>query len=356
MKILFLCLVLVLSQLADRAEAGFFNMRKNDIKSVAKGVSGASKTLTPAHGNQKLEPYKLRKDYREINKWLVENGNDEPGLDEVLDLHEMLQAGKKLPNVQHQALSQFTSLIQLVSPEKYSCGLTGYKILKNNVISSDEDIMVTDDKVEKLRPIDKIIRDLAVKHAHACKLKYANQLYKVETENKQLFKEVELMMSDITKFDLATLENVRAIVRDPRFVAAEKAIQVFDLKSDAVAEILLKYIRRWARGDPNFMFLDKMPDPKKRGKFIFDEGEAMALIQRYTVQNCQQFLFKTENILKPAAYEGKLLNLEEDYGLGADALMDLMVWIQYYRLCDVMVNTDSETLVKNIVNLIREEF
>jgi len=253
------------------------------------------------------------------------------------------------------ALVQFTSLVKLMVPDNRHCDMIGHDIMKNNELSSGQRLIVPDTEVGPLRRIDSVIRQVAVEHAERCRLEYPKMFKAARdgADNERLANVKSMMDSIIETSTRRVFPQIRFV--DPRTILREKAKGVPDLRGAGQAKAVLNFMKnRTQRTNSGEMkFLVVRSDPRRRGKWIVWEQQVREIFDKYAASSCSHLIEVGENYLKPALYEEQLFGTRS-YRATNEDVAELMIWMQYYRLCARLVNEDREALIRNVIEKIWE--
>lgn len=322
---------------------------------AARGSAGLFSRLCGRGAQSAVQEYNL------LNSLLVNRVYREtalPNLLAALDWLKMatgeLKAGPDEELPPKRALLRFTSLLKLMDPEKPRCDMEAYAILSENQHFAGTTVMLPPDELGPLRRIDAVIHEVALQHANMCRYVYPHLfLEALEGASEEAIQSIESMMAAI----IATNRKVVFVAQNRpmelrRFVQLKaKGVSVTDY---AVARALLVELRQRSREDADSCYLRVKPDPRRRNRWIVDEGKVAEMLQRYVYTRCEYLERTFAHIWTPAEFEQRLFPYGYKYRAITNSTAEFMVWLQYYRLCgDMMKN--KRKLEDNVVKAIWSE-
>lgn len=307
----------------------------------------------------------LVRDYDLINEYLVQqvqtNSYEENLIESVLWLKQYNE--KKLIQYSGVAMSkflpsllQFTSLAKLLNTDPH-CDLLGYDIIKNNELASGSNIMLPDELTGPLRRIELVIRQVAVYHANQCRYEYP-KLFKwarQESNKERILQHIKVLMDAVISTSNRRVFTFSNVKEDERSVLKERAKGLTSMTGLQTVNAILFFVKSRAQEDPNGYYLQRVGDPIRRNRWIVSEAKVKELLHKYAFSQCEILIRSLGHILKPALYEQQLYENDAQYRALDEDNAELMIWLQYYRLCNRMVNEDREVLVKKIINMIWNE-
>lgn len=364
--IAFFVVVVAAVSVHDVAAFNWLPWKSQDATSEASD-SSSNKKDNGYLGLPEFEP-NYKRDYYTINEMLIEQVNNPNPEENLMAAIHMLRVAageaKPGPNTYPKkihvslvpALLQFTSLMKFLAGREPRCDLIEYDALLTNVNAAKSDIMLPDSQIGSLRRIDLIIRSVALVHAGQCRMQYPKLFKKVRanagTRLSAYIALETLMKSIIERSTKRTFWHYDEHQPDKYTIITEQAKTIADLRGVEQAKAIFSYMLRYGEEDPDYMYLNKLNDPHNGQRWIVVKPKIKEVFERLIGSKCEYLEHAAAHVLQPAEFDQQLYedafkyrSLSSDYG-------ELMVWLQYYRLCKRMNDEDHDAIVKNIVKLI----
>lgn len=305
-------------------------------------------------------------DYDAINRLLVKKEPSDAPLENLLEAvkwskqligeQEVSREDKsELQSISLDALIQFSSLLKLMDVDSLECGLLSYEILRKNEKSTGNTLMVAPDQLGPTRRIEDVIRQVAVGHAEQCRYEYPKLLkWTQEDAPKRSLDDIRRMMNKIIETSQRRIFQNEDRETDPRQLLRQKA-ETISMAGRQEAQAMLVYLRHRARDDPDVRYLSRLSDPVKRGKWVVVGEKVHELLEKYAFSRCEYLMRAFGHILRPAEYEQRLSPPGNRYRAINNENAELIIQMEYYRLCDDLLKNNKNNMEKNVIRAIWDE-
>lgn len=317
------------------------------------------------------EKHKDIEDYDLINDLLAETVQTDAPLDNlvaVLKWQKQLAgeqapvgaaASRRLAQLRERdlqgSLIQVTSLLKLMDPDNLDCGPLSANILKKNVAATGSRLMVPDEELGPMRRLESVIRQVAVWHAEQCHHVYPKILkWALKDGSKNSLDDIRRMWNTVIETSRKRIFLDQKRETDPRQVLRMKA-QTISLGGQLEAQAMLYYLKNRARDDPDLPYLSRLADPKRRGRWMVVEEKVEELMNKYAFARCEYLMRAFGHILKPAELDQRLSSPKHKYRAINNDHAELIIQMEYHRLCNDLLNVHRNTMQKNVIQVIWQE-
>lgn len=294
--------------------------------------------------------------YRHINHFLVDNvESDEigPNLLAATKLYEKEKQDRWNIFNKHLvgALQQFISLNRIVNGEK--CTKNSYAILLKNDRATRGRTHKIPSRLGILTRVDKIIYSIAINHAIECQTVYP-ELFKQRYSqlDKEKVEKVETFMNDIINHLMTEKKNFFRETK--KYETVEQLQHVRSIHGKRKAQVAYDAIKLFASGDPDVKYLRKVVD-EKEGILKVKKDKVVGLFTRYLVEPCEYYVRELgPNIFIPASYDIVMLEKEDRYSQD-DKKSDFFLSWTRYRLCNLLIGKDKQSLISAVIKIADKE-
>lgn len=307
----------------------------------------------------------MRKEYDKINDYLADYMSDDDSSLEILKKVKLIteDAPKKTRDnsriivgqyrLLRSAMVQLASLIDLYDSDP-KCGPYSLNLLLNN--DKYTRIKITDKPDIEIprRKLESLLKTVAEDHAFQCRYAYPRILQEIKKEphNVRPFKEVKTAMNAVIASNTKRVFYNRHRPMDKRALLKEMARTITDMRSKEQAVPLVFFIRAQTDDKPEHKYLYPRSDPKKTGKWFLDTNKVLEVTTKYLFDPCDHYIRVTKEVLEPAEFDQQLVGFIKRYRGVSEELLDLMIGLEYFRLCKRILNEDREELLENMEKII----
>lgn len=308
----------------------------------------------------------LKNDFDLLNTQLVDalgNDNDSPtdnliiALDwlKVVDGEQEPEPGLNVKRMASKdALLLFTSLLSLMDPERPLCDLVGMKILQENEQACDADLMRPKSEIGHLRRVEDIVHQVAQEHATYCRYEHPKRFaMALNRADQKIVNEISDTLDaaiETSKLPVLRPDNREL---DPRYVLKQKATAI-TLKDKDEIKAVLEHLRSTLDTSES-KYLSKVPDPKHRNKWIVMDKKVEEVLERNLFSQCQYVLDSFYPSIAPASLHQQLFENDFKYKAVDDDMANLMLWIQYYGLCQTLNDELRQPFLKTVIKMIKDD-